>query len=248
LKQIRRHVTYANVMSSLAVFMILGGATAFAAIQKVGANEIKANSIKTGKIVKEAVTEGKIKKNAVTESRIADGAVTANKLADNAVTTPKIANEAVTTGKLANEAVTTGKLANGAVNAAKLSGDAQPAQGFATNTTTSLEYTGTPQVVRSLSLPAGSYILTGYASANNNAATQEEASCSLTLGGTTIAATDAVNLGPNTELDRQVLPVTSGGSLGGPGVAQLVCDASTASGNWLERGLSAVKLSSFTGS
>jgi hypothetical protein len=60
-------------MSSLAVFLILGGATAFAAIKKVGANEIKANSIKTGKIVKEAVTSGKIKNGAVTESKLADG-------------------------------------------------------------------------------------------------------------------------------------------------------------------------------
>lgn len=89
MKQIRRHVTYANVMSSLAVFLILGGATAFAAT-KVGSNEIKANSIKTGKIVKEAVTAGKIKKNAVTESRIADGAVTTNKIANDAVTGDKV--------------------------------------------------------------------------------------------------------------------------------------------------------------
>ncbi len=86
-------------MSSLAVFLILGGATAFAAT-KVGSNEIKANSIKTGKIVKEAVTAGKIKKNAITESRIADGAVTTNKIADNAVTTGKIANDAVTGDKV----------------------------------------------------------------------------------------------------------------------------------------------------
>lgn len=89
MKQIRKRLTYANVMSSLAVFLILGGATAFAAIKKVGANEIKANSIKTGKIVKEAVTAGKIKKNAVTEGKIADGAVTTNKLANDAVTGDK---------------------------------------------------------------------------------------------------------------------------------------------------------------
>lgn len=120
MKQIRRHVTYANVMSSLAVFMILGGATAFAAIQKVGANEIKANSIKTGKIVKEAVTAGKIKKAAVTEGKIADGAVTTNKLGDNAVTTSKIADNAVTSSKLGNDAVTNGKLANGAVTGSKI--------------------------------------------------------------------------------------------------------------------------------
>lgn len=110
MKQIRRHLTYANVMSSFAVFLILGGATAFAAVQKIGANEIKANSIKTGKIVKEAVTAGKIKKGAVTESRIADGAVTTSKLADGAVTNGKIANDAVTSAKVANGSITAEKL------------------------------------------------------------------------------------------------------------------------------------------
>lgn len=136
MKQIRKRLTYANVMSSLAVFLILGGATAFAAVKKIGANEIKANSIKTGKIVKEAVTQGKIKTGAVTEAKIADGAVTnkkladnavtSNKIADNAVTTNKIANDAVTNGKIANDAVTNGKIANGAVTTAKLSAEAQP--------------------------------------------------------------------------------------------------------------------------
>lgn len=120
MKQIRRHVTYANVMSSLAVFLILGGATAFAAVQKIGANEIKANSIKTGKIVKEAVTAGKIKNGAVTESKIGDGAVTTNKLADNTVTTPKIADNAVTTPKIADDAVSTTKIANDAVTGEKV--------------------------------------------------------------------------------------------------------------------------------
>jgi hypothetical protein len=75
LKQIRKRLTYANVMSSLAVFLILGGATAFAAVKKIGANEIKANSIKTGKIVKEAVTAGKIKQNAIDSTKVADGSL-----------------------------------------------------------------------------------------------------------------------------------------------------------------------------
>jgi hypothetical protein len=88
-KQIRRHFTYANVMSSVAVFLILGGATAIAAT-KIGANQLKANSVKTGKIVKEAVTAGKIRNGAVTESKIADGAVTTNKIANDAVTGDKV--------------------------------------------------------------------------------------------------------------------------------------------------------------
>ena len=116
MKQIRRHLTYANVMSSIAVFLILGGATAFAAT-KIGANEIKANSIKTGKIVKEAVTAGKLKKGAVTETKIADGAVTTNKIADNAVTTSKIANDAVTGDKVKESSLAQVPSALNAVNA-----------------------------------------------------------------------------------------------------------------------------------
>ena len=79
MKRISKRLTYANVMSSIAVFLVLGGATAFAA-KKIGSNEIKGNSITTGKIKKEAVSASKIKKNAVTTSKIADGAVTGAKL------------------------------------------------------------------------------------------------------------------------------------------------------------------------
>ena len=115
MRALRKRLTYANVMSSIAVFLVLGGATAVAA-KKIGSNEIKGNSITTGKVKKEAITRAKVKK----------AAIDASKLAGDAVTTSKIADNAVTTGKLANEAVTTGKVANGAVNTAKLSADAQP--------------------------------------------------------------------------------------------------------------------------
>ena len=121
MKQIRKRLTYANVMSSIAVFMVLGGATAFAAT-KIGANELKANSIKTGKIVKEAVTAGKIKNAAITSTKLGPGAVTEGALADNAVTTNKIAANAVNTSKLANGSVNAEKLAPGAIGSGALSG------------------------------------------------------------------------------------------------------------------------------
>jgi hypothetical protein len=125
-------------MSSIAVFLMLGGATAFAAT-KIGANEIKANSIKTGKIVKEAVTAGKLKKGAVTESRIADGAVTSNKIADNAVTTNKIANDAVTGDKVKESSLGTVPTANNALN---LGGS--PASSYAKTTLENVHLIGSP--------------------------------------------------------------------------------------------------------
>ena len=69
MKQIRKRITYANVMSSIAVFLVLGGATAIAA-KKIGTKQLKANSVTTGKIKKNAVTTAKIKNNAVTGAKI----------------------------------------------------------------------------------------------------------------------------------------------------------------------------------
>ncbi len=107
MKQIRKRLTYANVMSSIAVFLMLGGATAFAA-NKIGANQLKANSVKTGKIVKEAVKAGKLAKNAVTTPKIANLAVTTEKIANDAVTGEKANESTFGTVPSANNANTVG--------------------------------------------------------------------------------------------------------------------------------------------
>jgi hypothetical protein len=113
-KQIRQRLTYANVMSSIAVFFVLGGATAFAAT-KIGANELKANSVLTGKIKKEAITTSKIKNSSITTGKIANGAVSATQLASGAVTSAQLADNSVSGAKLQNGSVTATKLAPGFV-------------------------------------------------------------------------------------------------------------------------------------
>ena len=211
MKQIRRHLTYANVMSSIAVFLMLGGATAFAAT-KVGSNEIKANSIKTGKIVKEAVTAGKLKKGAVGESKLADGAVTTNKLADNAVTTPKIANDAVTAGKIASNAVTNGKIASNAVTNGKIANDAvtteklqesERSQAFEASITSGtpglanglIGTYGEAESVVSLNLPAGNFFVVAQTELiNTDVGENHNAVCRLNSAGTQIAEQAATAL------------------------------------------------------
>jgi hypothetical protein len=71
-------------MSSIAVFLVLGGATAIAA----------------GQLGKNSVGSKQLKKNSVTSSEIKKNAVTAAKIKKNAITTAKIKNEAVTGGKI----------------------------------------------------------------------------------------------------------------------------------------------------
>ncbi len=82
MKQIRQRLTYANVMSSIAVFFILGGATAIAA-NKITAKQLQSNSVTTAKIKKNAVTASKIKNNSITTGKIANDAVTGDKVKES---------------------------------------------------------------------------------------------------------------------------------------------------------------------
>jgi hypothetical protein len=73
-KQIRKRLTYANVMSTIAVFLVVGGASAFAAGQlgknSVGSKQLKKNAVTAAKIKKNAVTGAKIKKDSVTGAKV----------------------------------------------------------------------------------------------------------------------------------------------------------------------------------
>lgn len=74
MKQQRKRLTYANVMSTIAVFLVLGGGAAFAADQlaknSVGTKQLKAKAVTAAKIKKNAITTAKIKKDAVTGAKI----------------------------------------------------------------------------------------------------------------------------------------------------------------------------------
>jgi hypothetical protein len=121
LNQIRKRLTYANVMSSIAVFLLLGGATAFAAghlgKNTVGTKQLKKNAVTTAKIKKNAVNAAKIKAGSVDGSKLGAGAVTGEKLANDAVTTEKIANDAVTGDKVKESSLSEVPSANKANNA-----------------------------------------------------------------------------------------------------------------------------------
>ncbi len=59
MKQLKRHLSYANVMSTIAVFLLLGGATAVAAkkqTQKIGTTQLKASAVTTNKSKNAAIS------------------------------------------------------------------------------------------------------------------------------------------------------------------------------------------------
>ena len=115
MKQIRSRLTYANVMSSIAVFLVLGGGAALAAKHvlpknSVGTKQLKANAVTVKKLKKNAVTARKIRNNAVSSAKIQNGAVSGDKIANGAVGGDKIPNGAIGGDKIADGSITGSKV------------------------------------------------------------------------------------------------------------------------------------------
>lgn len=72
--RLRERLTYANVMSTIAVFLAVGGATAFATVElgknTIGSRQLKASSVTTGKIATNAVNGSKVANQSLTGSDI----------------------------------------------------------------------------------------------------------------------------------------------------------------------------------
>jgi hypothetical protein len=123
-KRIRKHATYANVVSSICLFLLVGGGAAVAASHlgknSVGPNQLKKSAVKTAKLKNRAVTAAKLAPNAVSNEKIADGAVTETKLADGSVTTPKIADSAVNSAKVLDKSLTGGDVADDTLTGANI--------------------------------------------------------------------------------------------------------------------------------
>jgi hypothetical protein len=104
-----KRLTYANVLSTIALFLALGGATAFA-VNQLPKRSVGARQLRPG-----AITADKIRKNAVTSPKLEALSVKSGKLANGAVKEAKLANASVTSQKLTSASVTTEKIAQGAV-------------------------------------------------------------------------------------------------------------------------------------
>lgn len=114
MNKLKRHLTVANVLSCIALFVALS-ATAVAAT-KLGTGQVKAVNI-----ANEAVTNPKLKNLGVTSSKIANGTIVTGKLKGGAVTAGKLGKEAVIGTKIKKKAVGTAALGPESVTPAKLS-------------------------------------------------------------------------------------------------------------------------------
>jgi len=76
---LRGHITYANVMATIAVFVALGGAS-YASLK------LPKNSVGPKQLRKNAVTKLKVRKNSITRGKIARAAITAVKVKRGSLT------------------------------------------------------------------------------------------------------------------------------------------------------------------
>ena len=133
----RPRISYANVVSSLALFIALGGVS-YAAIKipanSVGSSQIKPSAVSSSDIkngqVKEAdvgsgaVSAKKLKSGAVGRAAIASGAVGSSQIADGSVSGSELADGSASSSKLADNAVNSSKVADGALGSGDLADNA----------------------------------------------------------------------------------------------------------------------------
>jgi hypothetical protein len=205
--RIRGNFTYANVIATLALFLVLAGGTAFAASQ------FEKESIGSRALKKEAVTPLKLSKKAKSTLQGSAGP----------------------------------KGATGATGPTGPQGPAGDGRLFSFSGG-SLGLTG-PQVVASLSLPAGNFLIQGKMNAvhNGTAATSTRLECTL-LNGTT--AIDFIKLrlaanNSNEALIFGIVPVQAAVSLAAPATINLTCASTVGDEIELsERRLTALTVSS----
>ncbi len=103
-------LSYANVTSTLALFIALTGATAYAATKlpdkSVGEFQLRPGAVTAEKIRKNAITSPKIKAEAVKQGKIANSSITAAKLTQGSVSNSSLQSSSVSNDKIAPEAVT----------------------------------------------------------------------------------------------------------------------------------------------
>src|SRR4051794_14881869 len=91
MRRLRKHLTYANVMATVAVFMAIGGVSWAAAT-------LPANSVGTPQLKKNAVTAAKIKKGHVTGSDAGKDTFTGTHIKETTLARVPSANNALTAG------------------------------------------------------------------------------------------------------------------------------------------------------
>jgi hypothetical protein len=221
MKSVRKRLTYANVMSSIAVFLVVAGGTAFAASQ-LGKESVGAKQLK-----KEAVGLAKINKAAKSSLKGATGPA----------------------GPAGAKGATGDKGATGAKGEKGEKGDRGPSAGLSVRGGSAISWTGADQTLVSLSLAPGNWIITTKTTVVNNEAAEKTFRCELRVNETVIDRNHAGVVGvPLPAGGRTTTALTNGISVTGTSPATLVCTSIGATtGFFVEPTMTAIQVGTLNG-
>lgn len=117
-QRLRSHLTYANVISTLALFIVLGG-TAYAVDgplagqNTVGSEDIINTEVKTADLGADSVSSGKIADGQVKSADVVNDNLTAADLASGSVAGPEVQDGSVANADVAPNSVASGRILDG---------------------------------------------------------------------------------------------------------------------------------------
>jgi hypothetical protein len=124
-QRIRSNLSFANIISVIALFIALGGAS-YAAVtlpkNSVGAKQIKKNGVGASEIKRNAVGASEIKSNAVAGGDVKDGSIGSGDLGDNSVGSGELSDNSVGAGELSTNSVGGSEVGSDALTADDIQG------------------------------------------------------------------------------------------------------------------------------
>ncbi len=123
---IRSHLSFANAISMVALFVALGG-TSIAAVSlsknSVGSKQVKKNTLKAADIGRNAVGASEIRANSVRGGDVGDGSIGSLDIGDNAIGGGELSANSVGSGELADGSVGSDDLGDNSVGSSEAAND-----------------------------------------------------------------------------------------------------------------------------
>ena len=122
-RPLRERLSYANVMSTIAVFGVLAGGGAYAA-STINSKDIAVNAVRSKHIKAGHVKRSDLAANAVASAKVADGSLGAADLGGDAVGTSEVSDNSLSAADIGSDAVGSSEVSGDSLTAADLAADA----------------------------------------------------------------------------------------------------------------------------
>ena len=238
---VSRRPSAGTIISLIALFVALGG-TSYAAIALAPKNSVGSPQVINGSL--QTVDLSKKARAALKGNRGPAGPAGAQGAQGAAGLTGAAgaAGPAGATGPAGSAGAVGATGPAGASGAAGATGPRGPSDVYQAADLSFVAWTTTYSTQRSLSLPAGNWLVTATGVANSNGGADEHVDCRMQLGGVTLDSAEDLILAPNFAAgERDTFSLQGAGTLAAAGTATLQCQ-SDGSGNVVDPSITAIQV------